>query len=105
MGAEMKPTAEQIEAFRKEHHIPGVDDLEPWAIEENMVLAYLCDLAARAEVVTQLAGAARHVLNVSGRINRSGPVSLLDDLRAAEERLDELLCSMNPQPPEQGEGK
>ena len=42
------PTREQIEAYRKEHmmyrHADGAG-LEPWAIEENMVLNYLCSLA------------------------------------------------------------
>ena len=42
------PTREQIEAYRKEHmmyrHADGAE-LEPWAIEENMVLNYLCSLA------------------------------------------------------------
>jgi hypothetical protein len=42
------PTAAQIEAFRREHHIPDDGKLEPWAVEENMVLAFLCSLAASA---------------------------------------------------------
>jgi hypothetical protein len=44
-----RPTAEQIEAFRKEHHIPG-PDIEPWAVEENMVLEYLCANATPTEL-------------------------------------------------------
>lgn len=42
---ESSPTREQIEAFRSEQHIPDDGKLEPWAIENNMVLKYLCDLA------------------------------------------------------------
>ena len=37
-------STEQIEEFRKEHHIPG-PDLEQWAIDEDRVLHALCDYA------------------------------------------------------------
>lgn len=49
-----QPSAAQIEEFRREHfihhHIDG-SELMPWAVEQNMVLTYLCDaaLAARTE--------------------------------------------------------
>ena len=41
----------------------------------------------------ELVGAVRHMLAVSGRISRSGPIPLLDDLRSAEERVTKLLPS------------
>jgi hypothetical protein len=46
-----KPTVEQIEEFYKEHVIHAhagespAAGLAAWAIEHNMVLKYLCDLA------------------------------------------------------------
>lgn len=49
------PTREQIEAFRREHIISAHQGetaeagLEPWAIEHNMVLRYLCSLALERE--------------------------------------------------------
>ena len=42
-------TVEEIEEFRREHHISGHADglpLEPWAVRANLVLDYLCYRAA-----------------------------------------------------------
>ena len=61
-----KLTLEQVEAFYKEHHIPG-DNLAAWAVEENAVLKYMRDLALRAEQQGQPAQSKSRVKRLSAQ--------------------------------------
>jgi len=97
-GEVLQPTAAQIEAFRKEHHIPDDGKLEPWAVEENMVLAFLCSLAASAPA--PFPANARAVAEKCAELARLSKFSTLGD--GDVERAIRIYAASLPEAPQPG---
>jgi len=82
-----RPTAAQIEEFRKEHQIPDDGKLEPWAVEHNMVLAFLCSFAASAKRATVPIKVLPMLVYGQLATDEHGPVILIDSEQGEYEQV------------------